>query len=287
MNNCQICNSKLNFYKKIGDISVYECLNCQICYTQNISTDQSLLNKKYYQENEYYKYLYKNQRNKFNFLIKKIFKNIKFRSLLEIGCGFGLFTNLLYKTNPNLEITVVEPFLNSKYIKDNKNIRVYKNTLDEFIKINKEKFDVVTFFDVLEHFKNPQEALQKIIPVLKNEKYLLVQVPNYQSFMQKICKNWSWWMVEDHKVHFSPKSIKDLLTKNNFKIIELITYESPWDFKKNLDGNFTNINNLFLRRIIKLFIYPIFFSFYYLFRNLIHKSNKGGLIFIIAKYTLK
>ena len=115
--------------------------------------------------------------------------------------------------------------------------------------------------DVLEHFRNPLSNLKKAKSLLKKDGILVIQTPNYKSLMARICRDWAWWMVENHKFFFSPKSIKLLLEKVGIKIEYFFTYEDFKDFKKNLDGNFSNIKNDLPRKIFK----AIFFTFLLLF----------------------
>jgi len=99
--------------------------------------------------------------------------------------------------------------------------------------------------DVLEHFKDPVANLKKAKLLLKEDGILVIQTPNYKSLMARICKDWAWWMIEDHKFFFSPKSLKKILNKSEFETESFKTYEDWEDFKKNLDGNFMEIKSVF------------------------------------------
>ena len=137
--------------------------------------------------------------------------------------------------------------------------------------------------DVLEHFKNPSYVINKIQNILKENGIIVIQVPNYNSLMANLCRNWSWWMTEEHKYHFSLKALTFLLKTNDFDIKKCITYEDFSDFKKNLDGNFIYIRNSIIRKSAKLIFYSLFFPFYLIFKRVVWHLGYGGLLFVIAK----
>lgn len=286
MKKCIICGSKkLNLLKKINTIKILECKKCflGITETSNKQNNNLLYNSSGLYNLKNYKDLKKNQKIKFNKIVNLIKKYISKKSLiLEVGAGFGLFANMLIKNNYKVEI--IEPNLPLYFLKDISNdLKIYKLIYQKFLKNNKTKYDCIIFLDTLEHFVNPNKIMEETIKILKKNSYIVINLPNYQSMMAKLSKNWAWWMIEDHKYHFSPSSIKNFLQKNELRIIHFETYEQFWDFKKNLDGNFTDIKIPILRKILKGIFFIIFFSIYIPLKKLIWFFGYGGLMLIIAK----
>ncbi len=199
--------------------------------------------------------------------------------VIDIGGGFGLFSSILNNLS-SYEVEILEPYLETKYAKD---IKVYKKSFEEFIKKNTYKYNIVIALDVIEHFQKPILTLQKIAGLMSENAILVIQTPNYQSLMAKLCKQWSWWMVEDHKFMFSPNSIKLMLNKTGYKIRYFSTYEDLYDFKKNMDGNFANIDISIIRKLLKGIFFGLFIPFYILARKTIWRLELGGLIFLIAE----
>lgn len=282
---CIICENKnLTLFKKINDKSIYECRNCSLAMTLEKERGKLEIREKSNYLNFYNFNEYKKSEIKLKKRIKKLIKIItKFKkkgNVLDVGAGFGLFSALLLKCK-DFRITIVEPVLDPNYINKNE-ILYHKKNVEEFLKFNKNKYDLILLIDVLEHFKDPLLNLKKLKKILKSDGYIIIQVPNYKSLMAKSCTNWAWWMVEEHKFHFSPKSIYYLLKKAGYNIKFFMTYEDLIDFKKNLDGNFNNLNLLFLRKVVKLLFYPLFFFLYYLSRTFFWRLRFGGLIFLIA-----
>ncbi len=277
---CLLCNNaKLFLITKIKNKNIFECRKCKLAITNNKNFTKRIIQEIY--NFDQYKLSEKRFRIRIRRLVRIILKFKNKGDLLDIGAGFGLFSLFLSELG-RFNINIVEPLLPLKYLK-NKKIRHFKCNVESFFKKDKHKYDLITLIDVLEHFNNPLINLNKLASRLRKNGYIVIQVPNYKSLMAKICKNWAWWMIEDHRFHFSPRSIRLLLEKTGYKIKFITTYEDLYDFKKNLDGNFVNIKVPFLKKFVKALFYFSFFSFYFLFRQFIWSLGYGGLIFIIAK----
>ena len=100
-------------------------------------------------------------------LQKKVVANLpqdKEAKIIDLGCGYGTFLNALskigYKNLYGVEIGKEQnEFLNKRGFK------VYNQDLVDFLKKTDEKFDCITLFDVLEHFK--KDEIVEIIPLLR------------------------------------------------------------------------------------------------------------------------
>lgn len=284
---CKLCKStKFSLLKEIGNYDIYLCNNCDLGLTVLINSDlknhKEKIKSELYSFKNYdlvrFKYI-----KRFNYLIKIIKKFKKKGSVLEVGAGFGLFSMLLSKEN-SYEIEVIEPFNKSQYIFKDKNIIINRLTLEKYLtQVKNKKFDIIVLFDVLEHLNEPSIILEKLNKILNKNGIVIIQLPNHNSLMAKVCKSWSWWLPEEHKYHFSPKSMNLLLKKKGLMTKYFTTYEDFNDFKKNLDGNFTWIKNNLIRKINKAFFYFYFIPLYFLLRKLIWSQGYGGLIFLIAR----
>jgi len=240
---CPLCfKNNINTLRFEKGIKIYQCVDCEFGFLNEEGfKKQKKLSKTFsYSFDEYI--LNKDRLEKrFKKLAKIILKFKNKGKLLDIGAGFGLLTSVIYRLG-NFNIAVVEPECKPYFLK-NIPKKIFKKNLEDFLKINNEKFDLILLMDILEHLKNPKKSLLQIRKILKDNGVLVIQLPNYKSLMAKICKNWSWWMIEDHKYFFSPKSIKKLIKKAGFQLTFFKTYEDFYDLKKNLDGNFLIFKN--------------------------------------------
>ena len=279
---CQLCEKlEVRRLRIEKGIEIFECKNCLLAFTNNttslIRLQQS--GKDLYDFNGYKKEERK-LRKRFNRLIGIITRYKDSGKVLDVGAGFGLFSSIL-QSNANFKVDLIEPEQKLHYVNKLKFL-LYKTTFEKY-KSKEKKYDCILMMDVLEHFSNPIANLEKAKSLLKADGILVVQTPNYKSLMAKICSEWAWWMVEDHKFFFSPKSIKLALEKAGFRETYFTAYEDWEDFKKNLDGNFEEITNNLVRKILKAIFFIFFIPFYFLVRKILWQCNYGGLMFLIVR----
>jgi len=280
---CILCNrSSLIFFKKVKSKKLYKCPECNLIYTEKKKLNIKVQKKRNLYNLANYLSNWKIQEIKIKNIILILQSKLKYGKILEVGSGFGLFAHIL-ASNLNYKIEVLEPKLPLYFLKKNKDILIHRLTYQRYLKKCVKKYDCIIFIDVIEHFDNPYKILIKTKKIMKKNGLVAIQVPNYKSLMAWLCNNWSWWMVEDHKVHFSSESIARLLKRAGFTILHFHTYEPFYDLKKNLDGNFTSITNQIIRKISKLIYFSIFFPLYFALRKVIWQLGYGGLIFVIAR----
>lgn len=275
---CQLCKKKnIQKIKTVKGVDIFECKECQFAFVDQRKVvnlnPQEEYDLKSYRENE------NRFRERFRKFVGKIHEYKKSGRVLDVGAGYGLLSSMLYEKE--YEVDIVEPMNKLYYLKE-KRIKHNKITIEEFFSMAKTKYDIVLLMDVIEHLKDPLQILSRLRSILNKKGIVVIQTPNYESLMAKLCINWSWWMVSDHKFFFSPRSIRSMLQKAGFSILHLSTYEDIYDFKKNLDGNFTSIENPFIRKITKGFFFAFFFPLYMLFRKIIWLLGYGGLIVTIS-----
>lgn len=100
----------------------------------------------------------------------------KEHSVLDIGCGSGTFLQRL-KKDIGSKVKGLE--FNTKALEEchKKGIEVYPVPIQEFSKSD-EKFDVITYFEVLEHIDSPLDFIESSLKSLKPGGKLIIGVPN-------------------------------------------------------------------------------------------------------------
>ena len=139
-------------------------------------------------------------------------------SLLEVGAGKGglaaKYIDLLDK------ITLIEPdkklfnFLKKKIKK--KKILIKNSS----IKNIKKKFDVIIYFDVLEHIKKDSQEIKLASKKLNENGYLIFSVPAFQIFYSDFDK------LVGHFKRYHKSDFLEFSKNNNLKIIKLVYYDS-------------------------------------------------------------
>ncbi len=144
----------------------------------------------------------------------------KSNKIADVGCGTGNFLNLLHTEFDKSKKSVFGYDLSPKYIKKAKRKfpHCYQKDFNEKLRMEK-KFDLVFTFDVIEHLKNPYLFLSNIKKMLVKKGNLVVTTPNLNSLSFKFQgENWFGFHDKEHKILYTPQSLKYLLEKTGFKL---------------------------------------------------------------------
>lgn len=281
MQKCQFCNLKgLRRYRRIDGYDLMLCKKCGLIST--LVTDKNNRNKyikKQYSNNYsigYSNNLLKMQRryHKYLTLIKKYLLKGK---LLDVGCGTGYFLKYISGVDNSWKLFGVEPNdALRKVAKMNSGLQIKKGNLGN-LPFKNNYFDVVTCNDVLEHSIELTKNLKELHRVLKPNGVLLIQSPNYISYMARLTgKNWDWWAVPDHVLHFSYKFLSMALPRNGFVILNSYTYEDQEDFLANIKG-------VFRQNILTKISFILLIPFLILIERLGWATGKGGLSLLLTR----
>lgn len=195
--------------------------------------------------------------------ILTLLKSLSFKSLIDVGCGDGFFLRKVYQSFPDkniLGVDIEENALNFAKIFNGNINYIKKDIIKDKIK---EKFEIVTLIEVLEHIPLDmiKDFLSGLHKLLTNEGKLIITVPS---------KNLSIKNIKRHIQHFDKDSIT--YTLSDYFKIEHIEYLN----KKNI---FTKIihkifsNSFFILNHKKIIDY--LFSKYLKFG--LKANDKNGL----------
>jgi SAM-dependent methyltransferase len=109
------------------------------------------------------------------FILEKISSFIgEQKTLFEVGFGYGHFYDLFKKKFPNINYScceLSEPLARSNQLKGIDTLNCsFEDVVDR-------KFDIIASFDVLEHFYNPKNYINKVNELLNIGGLAIIQVP--------------------------------------------------------------------------------------------------------------
>jgi SAM-dependent methyltransferase len=165
--------------------------------------------------------------------------------LLDVGCGDGRF--LRHAKEYGFEVWGIDFDKKSvENVKRNLGIdTVFAMSLEEFYEYAKEKnlkFDVITFFEVLEHQDKPREFLEMVKGLLKEGGYMAGSVPNRESMFIEIVRDNYIDYPPHHFLRFSKSSLEKALNFAGFKDVVVYKLDFPFIelfpyFEKKLFGD--------------------------------------------------
>ncbi len=208
-----------------------------------------------------------------NFLDNLLFKNtniLKNKTVLEVGCGAGRFTEHIVK----LAKTCVSVDLSSAIFfnvsKDNRNLCLIKADILKLI--SKEKFDIVICRGMIQHTPNPYKTILKLFDFIDKNGQIYFDVypkpkigffhPKYflwRPFFQKLIKYEKMDNFLNNNIRYLLKIkriVKKILFNNNFlsdclvpiwdyhNRLNLDKYElEKWSILDTLDGLYAQFDN--------------------------------------------
>ena len=150
--------------------------------------------------------------------IERVVKNKG--KLLDIGCATGFFMKAAKDKKWDVEGVEISQFAAS-YASSHFKFAVYQQ---DFLELNlpENNYDVVTLWDVIEHFYDPVKALIKIKRILVSGGILVISTPDVNSIPAKLTKDkWIGYKLSDeHLTYFSIKTMKKLLEQTGFSIVK-------------------------------------------------------------------
>ena len=140
-------------------------------------------------------------------------------NVAEIGPGNGIM--LEYYLDRCETLDLFEPdkdlffSLNNKFT-NSKKIFIQNKELE----LSNEKYNTILYLDVLEHIKDHEKEILKAFDSLKDNGYLVINVPAFQFLYSDFDKN------VGHYRRYSKHDINKILSKHNIKTISLKYYDS-------------------------------------------------------------
>ncbi|WP_020606271.1 class I SAM-dependent methyltransferase [Spirosoma spitsbergense] len=150
----------------------------------------------------------------------EIFKLIKphYRTLVDIGCGDGMYTHNIKQNFPHLDVYGFDPAASAVRIAQKKYPDVQFDTInlldDKLPKPNK-KYDVAVIRGVLHHLSDQQKAIENAFKLADN---LIIMEPNGNNPILKVIEKTSRYHIEHEEQSFYQGQLKRWIRNAGGKI---------------------------------------------------------------------
>ncbi|MDH7461444.1 class I SAM-dependent methyltransferase [Chitinophagaceae bacterium 26-R-25] len=207
--------------------AIWECGDCTLRFTQDIPDGPSV--GAYYKSENYISHsdtkeglvnsLYHKVRQRTlkakHTLVQKV-TGLKTGKLLDLGAGTGAFLSFM-NTN-QWDVVGLEPDDVAR-AKAKELYNLDLRSADQLFQLPSGNFDVITMWHVLEHVHELHPYIEQLHKLLKKNGKLIIAVPNYTSYDASVYKEyWAAYDVPRHLYHFSPASIKKLVSQHGMKV---------------------------------------------------------------------
>lgn len=219
-----------------GEFTLVKCTNCGLLFLNPQPTWEEL--QPYYPE-WYDSFLLKYpsfiQRYGMVRRCRVVSKYQRGGRLLDVGCSTGIFLNEMRRSG-DWDVYGVEPVaFPARIARERFGLRVFQQTLIE-AKLPENYFDVVTWWDVLEHTPNPKECLQETYRILKPGGWVFIQTPDPNSWEAKLFgPYWRGFEAPRHLHIFPVPTLTNQLGLLGFRV------RSVRNFAGNLSTTFRSL----------------------------------------------
>jgi len=218
------------FVKKTQDseFSIRRCPDCQCAYVYPRPSSYEI--EQYYQNTSYNNFTIEQVRRldlryypdtsaDSNRIIDRCWSLKKGDNFLDVGAGFGSFSHAAKKWG--FCVSACEPNRNARAVFYQTNgFKPDACGFDrKFASHHKKKYDVVLLSQVLEHIVDPNEMVQNIYTVLRDNGSAAIAVPHFGSALSKIQgKNDMYISPPEHLNFFSKKGLIKLFQRHDFTL---------------------------------------------------------------------
>lgn len=196
---------------KIDKLHLYQCSNCQL----NFFDTRLAGGDKFYSELSNMDWYYNHDgKTEYDF-VQKYIKNAD--KVLDVGAGIGILST---KINAQVDYTGLELSSKAVELAINAGINVRQEDLKIHAQNNKEEYDVVCLFQVLEHLTELDNFLKSIHLTLKSKGYFVIAVPNNDGFISQ-SSNYTFNLPPHHTILWKEYTLRYLAQKYNFEVISV------------------------------------------------------------------
>jgi 2-polyprenyl-3-methyl-5-hydroxy-6-metoxy-1,4-benzoquinol methylase len=315
---CPACGSKnyLILWKSEDGYTYVQCRNCDFVfvtpfisyklwryYFKHFSKDAEFVNRKVIDSRFDQEYL-KEDRDRFSHYLRLLRKYRPEGSVLDVGCLTGSFLKFSQELGYRPLGVEYRPYA-IEMARRHFNIEMIEGFFEEVAPAmirRAQRFDIITFWETLEHMLYPSRALKYCNQMLNAGGLVAISVPNFDNLQVKVLKERCFHCIggagnAGHINMFTPTTLQEMLAENGFEVVVMETEGSSnyFDVLLYLSGRYDLIysyGNTFLPPRPKPSVQPYFFppaimnfllSVSPVFRVFESSLMKGAIILAIAR----
>lgn len=227
-----VFDAKPNNWAQKGALRVVKCNECGLVFfNPNMSPEarRAYHGEEYYVQDDrgcigYPNYLeddHVNAKLYFGKLIlswcKRLFPNKKRKpgSIIDFGCATG-HMGVPFKEASWRVVGVEFSEWAVNWGKENLGLDLRCQDMDDLRLEEDEKFDVVMFWDSLEHSQRPRELLRKVYAHSPEDMLMIIQLPDVGAYLKD--PSHQFWSLYQHCFHYIPETLRLLLEMEGFKV---------------------------------------------------------------------
>lgn len=136
------------------------------------------------------------------------------RRLLDVGAYIGVFVEMAREAG--WDACGVEPSEWAAAEARRRGLAVIQGTMAD-PSLPEAAFDVITMWDVIEHFADPAAELERARRLLRPGGWLVVHTMNIDALVSRIMRGRWPWLMDMHLYYFSPRTLEDMLARHGFR----------------------------------------------------------------------
>jgi len=253
--NCPLCSSRsFDILLHSQQYSILQCKDCSFCFCNNYEqvnySNRIDLNPESQWRSTSQMKEYVNKFSCYARIVKKYLK--KPENWLDVGANLGF--GVIAARSLGFQASGIEPehriaeLAREKYAIDIKE-GYLKDSLNKGI-----NFQVISYYDVIEHIDEPLTELKQAYSILKDDGFIVIKVPNsYREIKRLKDKKETELFAPDHKNYFTYHTLKKLLETAHFYLVKCVLDEPFYKSLYLLSGH----ENKWKIRFFKYLLYPL------------------------------
>lgn len=187
-------------------------------------------------------------------------------SLLDVGCGYGIFLKMAEEKGWQVQGVEVSQSA-CKYARENLHLDVFQGTLEQ-ANLPDNSFDVITLWEVMGEVLDPFAVLRQVKRILKQRGLIALRLHNatFHVFVHYLLKGLG--NIDKklrisptifHLYNFSPQTIRKMLTKAGFQDIRVYVCEPTSGDPYSSGGILGEFGVVIIKKIVFLLSRAIFY----------------------------